>query len=163
MKKTLFIFFKLWFRLFAGLMFITLATHGFGSGMNVVNDMNLFVSLMKQKGHLVFRVSVTNKTSTELRLAYSACPLTYVVKVGNKDFTYPEKQPFAEAKICKLSLAQARVPPKSSVVVYIAQLGDEFENALIRAKGNYSGEFRFKLSTTRSKGIFQLIYRRQQR
>ena len=60
---------KLLFRLFAGLMFLTLATYGFGSEMNVVNDMNLFVSLMKQKGHLVFRVSVTNKTSTELRLA----------------------------------------------------------------------------------------------
>ena len=29
---------KLLFRLFAGLMFLTLATYGFGSGMNVVKE-----------------------------------------------------------------------------------------------------------------------------
>ena len=163
MKKIILPIFRLWLKRCLGLVFVGFITQTLSAGMGVSNDMYLFVRLMKQKSHLVFQVSITNKTLSELHLAYSACPVTYVVRVGNTNYTFPEKKPFAEAKICTLSLAQARLAPKDSVVVYTAQLGDEFENALIKAKGNYSGEFRFKLSTTTSKGMFQLIYKRQRR
>ncbi len=156
-------FFKIWYRLFLGLVLSLLFSYTLGAEISAANDMYLFVRLTKQEKHLVFQVSITNKTLKGIYLSYSACPITYVVHVGNKTYIFPEKQPFVEAKRCVLSLAKFQLSPKSSVVAYTAQLGDEFENALIKARGNYSGEFRFKLSTTTSKGIFQLVYKRQQR
>jgi hypothetical protein len=163
MNRLAFRFFRIWHKFCLGLVLILLLPHTLGAEMSAANDLSLFVRLMKQKKHLVFQVSITNKTSVSLYLAYSACPITYVVHVGNKTYTFPEKQPFVEARRCVLSLAKFRLAPKSSVVAYTAQLGDEFENTLIKARGNYSGEFRFKLSTTTSKGMFQLVYKRQQR
>ncbi len=126
-------------------------------------DMQLTVKLVKSRGHLVFQGKLLNRTSAELRLGYGDCPLTYVVHVGKKDFTHPTKQAFESAPVCTSALRLSRVPPKGSFVIFTNPLESDFENAIIKAKNNYSGEFRFELSTTTSKGMFQLIYKRQQR
>ena len=144
-------------------MFVVFITQTLSAGMGVSNDMYLFVRLMKQKGHLVFQVIILNKTSIELRLGYPDCPITYVVHIGNRNYSFPEKKPFAPAKLCTGAIRLARVPLKSSSVIYTAGMYFDLEGALIKAKGNYSGEFRFKLADMTKKVPYQLIYKRQLR
>ena len=163
MKKIILPIFRVWLKRCLGLVFIVLATQTLNAGMGVSNDMYLFVRLMKQKGHLVFQVSITNKTSTELHLIFGDCPVAYVVQVENKRFTYPEKQPFVPAQTCTLRLREAILQPHSTVVVYATGMYPDLESALIKAKGYYSGEFRFEFSMPKSKKSFQLIYKRQLR
>jgi hypothetical protein len=163
MKKWSLSPFSFWFKRLLGLILITLATYGMTAGTETTKDMSMTARLMTQKGHLVFQISILNKTSTELNLGYGDCPLVYVLHVRNKNYTYPEKQPFTPAKICSSSLRLATLPPQSTRVVYTAQVYPDLENALIKARGNYSGEFRFILSSTTSKKMLQLIYKRQQR
>jgi hypothetical protein len=163
MRKSLFPFFKVWLKHCVGLVFFVFATHGFGASNDASKDMNMSVRLIKQKSHLVFQVSIMNKTLTELRLGYPDCPITYVVRVEGKNYTFPEKKPFAPAKLCTTAIRLALVPPKSSAVIYISGMYFDLENALIKAKGNYSGEFRFNISNMAKKMPYQLIYKRQLR
>ena len=132
-----------------------------GMAINQSDDMKLSVRLMKQNGHLAFQAIIMNKTPNKLRLSYGACPLIYVVHVGSKIYTFPEKQPFVPGKTCNLSLGLATVSPKSFAIVHTSQIRSDLESALIKTKGNYSGEFRFELSTATSKQLFQLIFKRQ--
>jgi hypothetical protein len=130
--------------------------------MSATNDLYLFVRLAKQKKQLVFQVSITNKTSTNLHLVFGDCPVTYVVQVGNKRFVYPEKQPFAPAQTCSLILREAILQPYRTAVVYTTGgIYPDLESALLKTKGYYSGEFRFEFSMPKTKKTFQLIYKRQ--
>lgn len=164
MRNFSFLPLSIWFKYWIALMFVVLTTNSMSSvGTNITNDMSMTVRLVKQKGHLAFEISILNKTSTELHLGFSDCPLVYVLHVGNKGYNYPEKQPFAPAKICSSSLRLATLPPNSSVVVITAGVYSDLERALVKAKGYYFGEFRFAFSTTTSKKILQLIYKRKLR
>jgi hypothetical protein len=161
MKKLLLIPLSFWFKRLLGLVLVTFATSGMTAGTETTKDMSMNARLMKQKGYLVFQISILNKTLTELNLGYGDCPLVYVLHVRNKNYTYPEKQPFMPAKICSSSLRLATLPPQSTRVVYTARVYPDLENALVKAKSNYTGEFRFILSSTTSKKMLQLIFRRQ--
>jgi hypothetical protein len=163
MNSPSFRFFRIRHRLCLGLVFFVFATYGFGAGNDASKDMNMSIRLIKQKSHLVFQVSILNKTLTELRLGYPNCPITYVVRVGDKNYTFPEKKPFAPANLCTTAIRLALVPPKSSAIIYTSGMYFDLENALIKAKGNYSGEFRFNISNMAKKIPYQLIYKRQLR
>ena len=141
----------MWLKRCLGLVFIVLATQTLNAGMGVSNDMYLTVRLVKQQGHLTFEASVHNKTATKLELAYGACAFSFKVKVDRKDYA---SEP---AKACPQMIIFKTAPPKGFVVVATARLRNDLESALIKATGNYLGEFRFTM------GGRTMIYKRQLR
>lgn len=161
MKKLSFLFSNHWLKRGFGLIFIVFTIQGLGLSGDIINDMDMTVRLMNQKSHLTFQISIKNKTSTNMHVIFGDCPVTYVVKVGNKRFTYPEKQPFAPAQTCSLILREAILRPYHTGVVYTTGIYPDLESAILKAKGYYSGEFRFEFSIPKTKKSFQLIYKRQ--
>ena len=163
MKKMSFLFLKHGLKRGLGLVLIILTIQSLGLSRDVANDIGMTVRLMNQKSQLSFQVSIKNKTTANLHLIFGDCPVAYVVQVENKRFTYPEKQPFVPAQTCTLRLREAILQSHSTVVVYTTGMYPDLESALIKAKGYYSGEFRFEFSMPKSKKSFQLIYKRQLR
>jgi hypothetical protein len=163
MKNLSFHFSNHWLKRGFGLIFVVFTIQSSGLSRDVINDMDMTVRLMNQKNHLTFQISIKNKTSTNLHVVFGDCPVTYVVQVKNKHFTYPEKQPFAPAQTCSLVLREVKLQPYRTGVVYTTGVYPDLERALLKAKGYYSGEFRFEFSIPKTKKSFQLIYKRQQR
>jgi hypothetical protein len=162
MKNLSFLFSNHWLKRGFGLIFIVFTIQSPGLSRDIINDIDMTVRLMNQKNsHLTFQISIRNKTSTNLHLVFGDCPVTYVVQVKNKRFTYPEKQPFAPAQTCYLILREAILQPYRTGVVYTTRVYPDLESALLKAKGYYSGEFRFEFSMPKTKKTFQLIYKRQ--
>ncbi len=163
MKNSSFLFSNHWLKHGFGLIFIIFTFQSLGVSEVVTNNMGMTVSLINQKSHLSFQISIKNKMSTNLSLVFGDCSVTYVVQVRNKRFTYPEKQPFAPAQTCSLILRKAILQPYRTGVIYTTRIYPDLESALLKAKGYYSGEFRFEFSIPKSKKTFQLVYKRQQR
>ena len=151
MKRFSLRFNNLWIAHCVGLLLIAFAAQGLGASTNVSNNMYLTVRLVKQKGHLTFEASIHNKTTTKSELAYGACAFSFKVKVDRKDYA---SEP---AKVCAQVIIFKTAPPKGFVVVATAKLRNDLESALIKATGNYSGEFRFTM------GGKTIIYTRQLR